>query len=69
MTQIVAPYLQTCVNKTKLLELALVHDLEEAQCGDVPLCQQSRNTQYKQQNESDYAISRYVAKDIRQQDM
>ena len=54
MTQIVVPYLQTRVNKTKLLELALVHDLAEAQCGDVPLCQQSRNAQYKktkQQNE------------------
>ena len=44
-----APYLQTKVDTTKMLELALVHDLAEAECGDIPLCAQRTNTALQEQ--------------------
>lgn len=44
-----APYLQTKVDTTKMFELALVHDLAEAECGDIPLCAQRTNTALQEQ--------------------
>lgn len=49
--KIVFPYLQTKVDLTRMLELALVHDLVEAECGDVPLCGQQGNPQLKKQKQ------------------
>lgn len=43
----VFPYLQTKVDLTRMLELALVHDLVEAECGDVPLAAQQGDSQLK----------------------
>lgn len=60
-TQLVAPYLQTPVDSLKMLELALVHDLVEAECGDIPLCAQKGDAnlkELKKQNEL-AAILRY----------
>jgi len=47
-----APYLQTKVNITRMLELALVHDLAEAECGDVPLCAQQVDTTVKERKKN-----------------
>lgn len=61
LTQLVAPHLQTPVDSLKMLELALIHDLVEAECGDIPLCAQNGDTnlkELKKQNEQ-AAIERY----------
>lgn len=61
LAKMVSPYLQKKADLTRMLELALVHDLVEAECGDVPLCGQQGNPQLKmqkQQNELS-AIKRY----------
>lgn len=53
-TQLVAPHLQTKVDALRMLELALVHDLVEAECGDIPLCAQNGEgnlKELKKQNE------------------
>ena len=57
----VFPYLQTKVDLTRMLELALVHDLVEAECGDVPLAAQQGDSQLrKQKKEAETAaVKRY----------
>lgn len=61
LTQLVGPHLQMPVDSLKMLELALVHDLVEAECGDIPLCAQHGDDnlkELKKQNEQ-AAIERY----------
>ena len=57
----VFPYLQTKVDLTRMLELALVHDLVEAECGDVPLAAQQGDSQLKKQKKEaeTAAVKRY----------
>lgn len=41
------PYLKTKVDYTKMLEMALVHDLVEAEIGDFSLSAQNKNPEFK----------------------
>lgn len=43
LTQLAAPFLNRPADSGKMLKLALVHDLVEAECGDIPLCAQKGN--------------------------
>lgn len=49
LIMLVHPYLKKEVNYTKLLELALVHDLAEAETGDISLIDQVSNPDIKSQ--------------------
>lgn len=61
LTQLVAPFLKRAADAHHLLELALVHDLVEAECGDVPLCAQSSSLNLKElkRRQEKEAIERY----------
>lgn len=47
LVMMVSPYLKSPVDYTKMLELALVHDLVEAKAGDIPLAYQNANPDSK----------------------
>lgn len=58
---LVLPYLKHSVDYCRMLEMALVHDLVEAECGDIPLCAQEGKDNLKALKKANElaAIERY----------
>lgn len=59
LVMMVSPYLQSKVDYTRMLEMALVHDLVEAQAGDCPLCSQNSELKALKKQKEQAAIEHY----------
>ena len=57
LTMMIAPYLKTPINYTKMLELALVHDLAEGKTGDYTAANQQAHPEIKQEKLKKEAIA------------